>query len=216
MSDLADKVLIVGGGGHCKVIIEVFRAMGREPAGILDPHTKESHVLGVAVLGGDDQIERLFEMGYRHAHVAIGLNSLRRRLGTKLKHLGFELARALHPSAIVSPSAEVDEGVAVLPNAVIHTNAHVSGLAIINTGAIVEHDCFIGVAAHVAPRSVMGGGVVIEDEVLFGIGAVARPLCRVGARAIVGAGAVVIGAVEPDSVVVGAPARAVKRRSETA
>lgn len=181
--------------------------MGCEPAGILDPHTSDRDILGVAVFGGDDLMERLFEMGYRRAHVAIGQNSLRRRLGTQLKNLGFELVNAIHPSAVISPSAELGEGISVMPNAVIHTKARVSALAIVNTGAIIEHDCFIGVATHVAPRSVMGGNVVIEDEVLFGIGAVARPLSRIGARATIGAGAVVIGTIEPDLVATGVPAR---------
>lgn len=211
MNTFAHRVVIVGGGGHSKVIIEVFRAMGCEPACILDPHTSNRDILGVAVFGGDDQMGRLFEMGYRRAHVAIGQNSLRRRLGTELKNLGFELVNALHPSAVISPSAELGEGVSVMPNAIIHTKARVSALAIVNTGAIVEHDCFVGVATHVAPRSVMGGNVVLEDEVLFGIGAVARPLSRVGARATIGAGAVVIGTIEADLVAVGTPARANNR-----
>jgi len=207
----ADQVLIVGGGGHSKVIIEVFRAMGCEPAGIVDPHTTHQDVMGVAVLGGDDQMARHFEMGYRRAHVAIGQNSLRRRLGTELKNLGFELVNALHPSAIISPSAELGEGISVMPNAIIHTKARVSALSIVNTGAIVEHDCFIGVGTHLAPRSVIGGSVVIEDEVLFGIGAVARPRSHIGARATIGAGAVVIGTIEPDLVAIGIPARSSKR-----
>jgi UDP-perosamine 4-acetyltransferase len=207
VNTLADKILIVGGGGHSMVIIEVFRAMGCEPAGILDPHFKDREVLGVAVLGGDDQAEGLFEAGYRRAHVAIGNNPLRRRLGENLKKLGYQLVNAIHPSAVISPTAELGDGIAVMPNAVVHTRAKVSTLAIINTGAIVEHDCFIGVAAHIAPRSVMGGNVVIGDEVLFGIGSVARPLSCIGSHATVGAGAVVIGAINPGAVVTGVPAR---------
>jgi UDP-perosamine 4-acetyltransferase len=205
------NVLIVGGGGHSKVVIEIFRSTGHEPAGILDPHTKERHVLGVTVMGGDDKAEELFESGYRYAHVAIGENALRRRIGDRLKHIGFTLMNALHPSAVISPSAEIGDGVAVMANAVINAKARVADFVIVNTGAIVEHDCSVGIATHVAPRSVMGGNVVLDDGVLFGIGAVARPLSRIGARAVVGAGAVVIGVIEADAIVAGSPARLLKR-----
>lgn len=205
------NVLIVGGGGHAKVVIEVFRSAGHEPAGVLDPHTSEHHVLGVPVLGGDDRAQQLFKDGYLHAHVAIGENALRQRIGDRLKEMGFGLMNALHPSAVVSPSAELGVGIAVMANAVINAKACVSDFVIVNTGAIVEHDCLVGVGTHVAPRSVMGGNVVLEGCVLFGIGAVARPLSRVGARAVVGAGSVIIGTIDADSIVAGNPARVLRQ-----
>lgn len=205
------NVLIVGGGGHAKVVIEVFRSAGHEPACILDPHTSEQHVLGVPVLGGDDRAQQLFEDGYLHAHVAIGENGLRQRIGDRLKEMGFCLMNALHPRAVISPSAELGVGIAVMANAVINAKACVSDFVIVNTGAIVEHDCLVGVGTHVAPRSVMGGNVVLEGGVLFGIGAVARPLSRVGARAVVGAGSVIIGTIDADSIVAGNPARVLRQ-----
>lgn len=200
-------ILLIGGGGHCKVVIDVLRAGGVEPAGILDPHTKAVELLGVPILGGDDQAERLFQLGYCRALVAVGDNALRHRIGKRLTTLGFSFFTAIHPSAVVSPSAILGEGIVVMPNAVINAGARVGAFTIVNTAAIVEHDCIVGDASHNAPRSVLGGNVVLEDEVFFGIGAVARPLSRVGARTIVGAGAVVVGTIGPDLVVIGMPAR---------
>jgi UDP-perosamine 4-acetyltransferase len=201
------RVIIVGGGGHAKVVADVLRAAGWDPAGLLDPNPSTDAVEGVPVLGGDEVSQSLFDQGYRSALVAIGRNDLRRRLGTRLRGIGFEIVTAVHPSAVVSPSARIGQGVVVMPLAVINAGARIGAFAIVNTGAIVEHDCIIGEAAHVAPRSVMGGNVSIGEEVLFGVGAVARPLSIIGARAVVGAGSVVVGEILPDRTVTGCPAR---------
>jgi UDP-perosamine 4-acetyltransferase len=201
------RVIVIGGGGHAKVVLDVLRATGWEPAGLLDPSPAESVVDGVPVLGGDELSQSLFDQGYRNAFVAIGRNDLRRKLGARLRQIGFEVVTAVHPSAIVSPSAMIGRGVVVMPLGVINAAARIGDFAIINTGAIVEHDCVIGEAAHVAPRSAMGGNVTIGEEVLFGVGSVARPLSVIGARATVGVGSVVIGEVPPGQTVVGSPAR---------
>lgn len=208
-----DQVLLIGGGGHCKVVIDVFRAAHCEPFGILDPHLTESDIFGVPVLGGDERASDLFEQGYQRAFVAIGENSVRRRIAARFMEIGFELVTAIHPSAVISTSARVESGSIVMPNAVINANARVGAFSIVNTAAIVEHDCVLGVAVHAAPRSVMGGNVTLEDEVLFGIGAVARPGASIGARTIVGAGAVVIGKIGANLVVGGIPARVLRGKS---
>jgi UDP-perosamine 4-acetyltransferase len=208
------RVIIVGGGGHAKVVIDVLRAAAWEPAGLLDPGAAGKVVDGVPVLGGDELSQSLFEQGYRNSFVAIGANGLRRRLGERLRAIGFENITAIHPSAVVSPSAVIGRGVVVMPLAVINAAARIGDYAIINTGAIVEHDCVIGEAAHVAPRSVMGGQVAIGDEALFGVGSVARPLSVVGPRTIVGVGSVVIGEIPAAQTVMGSPARARRNASK--
>jgi UDP-perosamine 4-acetyltransferase len=207
MSARDRRIIIVGGGGHAKVVADVLRAAGWEPAGLLDPNPAHDTVLGVPVLGGDELSQSLFDQGYRNAFVAIGRNDLRRKLGRRLREIGFEIVTAVHPSAVVSPSAKIGQGVVVMPLAVINAGARIGDFAIVNTGAIVEHDCAIGEAAHVAPRSAMGGNVSVGEEVLFGVGAVARPLSVIGARAVVGVGSVVIGEVATDRTVSGSPAR---------
>lgn len=201
------QVLVIGGGGHCKVVVEVLRAAGWTPCGILDPRAASPFVLGVPVLGGDEMAPELFEQGQRHAFVALGLNRLRHQLCLKLRSIGFELVTAVHPSATISPSAAIGSGTVIMPHAVINAEARVGEFAIVNTGAIVEHDCAVGTAAHIAPRSVMGGNVKLGEEVLFGIGAVARPWSEVGSRTVVGAGSVVVGHVGAGLTVAGAPAR---------
>jgi UDP-perosamine 4-acetyltransferase len=200
-------VIVIGAGGHCKVVLDVLRATGWQPAGILDPSPSRPEVLGIPVLGGDEMATELRDRGYKRAIVAIGKNSLRRQIAQLLVETGFDLVTAVHPAAVVSPSADLGQGVVVMPNAVINADARIGAVAIVNTAAIVEHDCVLGEATHVAPRSVLGGNVVLGEEVVFGIGATARPMSRVGDRTVVGAGAVVIGELGSDLVVTGVPAR---------
>jgi UDP-perosamine 4-acetyltransferase len=207
MTAVDRRVIVVGAGGHAKVVIEALRSTRWEPAGLLDPHAAIEKLLGVPLLGGDSKGDELFRAGYRRAFIAIGRNDLRCTLGQRFSSIGFELITIVHPSAVVAHSAVLGRGVLVMPQAVINAEARIDDYAIINTAAVVEHDCIVGRGVHIGPRSVMGGQVVIEEEVLFGIGAVARPLSSIGARAIVGAGAVVIGQIRGGQVVIGAPAR---------
>lgn len=201
-------LVLVGAGGHAKVVIDIVRALsGYTLIGLLDPGAANRSVSDVPVLGGDDHARQLRAEGCRHGLVAVGRNDLRVRLGLELMDIEFELLTVIHPSAVVSSAAELGQEGVVMANAVINSHARIGAHCIINTGAIVEDDCVVGDGAHIAPRSVMGGCCAIGSEVLFGIGAVARPGCRVGNRAVVGAGAVVISDIPPDLVVIGIPAR---------
>jgi UDP-perosamine 4-acetyltransferase len=207
------RVLIIGAGGHAKVVIDVLRSANWSPYGLLDPHPHRPTVLEVPVLGSDEVAATLFEQGIRNAIVAIGENALRHRLGRALQDIGYSVVTAIHATATISPSATLGVGVVVMPHAVVNAEVRVGDFAIINTGAVIEHDCVLGEAVHIAPRAVLGGKVTIGDEVLFGVGAIARPLSRIGANAIVGAGAVVIGTILQNETVVGIPARPIGQRN---
>jgi sugar O-acyltransferase (sialic acid O-acetyltransferase NeuD family) len=138
--------------------------------------------------------------------LAIGTNRRRAELG---RRLGKWLSPpAIHPSAVVSPSARLGDGTVVLPGVVINAGAVIGEGVILNSRAIVEHGCFVGDYAHVSPGAVLCGEVTIGAETWIGAGAVVIQQMNIGRRSIVGAGAVVIREVAPDSTVVGNPARA--------
>lgn len=201
------QVVVIGGGGHAKVAIEVLRADRWPLVGVLDPQIEARDVLGVPVLGGDERLPALRGAGIGLAFVAVGSNASRLQIGRRAEALGFELATAVHPSASISPSARLGAGVVVMPQATINAKACIGDLAIVNTGAIVEHDCVVEEAAHLAPRSVIAGGVRVGAGVLFGVGAVARPGAVIGEWATVGAGSVVLGEIAAGAIVAGVPAR---------
>lgn len=200
-------LLLVGGGGHAKVVIDIAHAAGFSVVGFLDSDPAAPPIGEVRRLGDDATAAALRAQGLALAFVALGDNRLRRKIGERLRAEGFRLATLVHPSAVVSPSASIGEGTVIMPLAVVNAAARIGDYVIVNTGAIVEHDCVLGDGVHVAPRSALGGCCTLGEGVFFGIGACARPLSRIGAGATVGAGAVVVGEIMANIVVVGAPAR---------
>jgi UDP-perosamine 4-acetyltransferase len=209
LSDLSSgrRLLVIGGGGHAAVVIDVARAAGFHPVAILDSARVGSSCNRVEVIGGDAMASDLLDQGIDAAVVAVGDNRSRIRLGVELKRIGFELPLLLHPSAIVSPSATVGEGTVIMPLAVINADAVVGRLVIVNTAAVVEHDCIIGDGAHVAPGCRLGGNVAVGGQSLLGIGSVVRPGGRIGEFAVVGAGSTVIGNLGGHCIASGTPAR---------
>jgi UDP-perosamine 4-acetyltransferase len=200
-------VVIIGAGGHAKVVIEALQAAGfPPPLGCIDPQPPTSTVLGVPVLGGDEILERLRAGGAVAAVVALGGNALRLRIGDRLAAMGFALPAVLHPASQRSPSAVVEEGAVVMARACLGPETRIGRLAIVNTNAVVEHDNIIGAGAHVAPGCALAGNVSIGARALVGVGSAVRPGIVIGEDAVVGAGSAVVRDVPPGARVAGAPA----------
>jgi len=140
--------------------------------------------------------------------VAVGDLALRRRIIDSLTAIA---GIVVHPSAVVSPDALLEEGAFVGPGAIINPGARIGAHAIINSGAIIEHDCAIGANVHVSPGAVLGGDVRVGADTLIGLGARVLPGRRIGASVTVGAASLVLEDVVAGSVVVGVPARAIQR-----
>lgn len=205
-------LLVIGAGGHAAVVIEVARAAGWTPLLALDPGA-QTEVLGVPVRGGDDLIEEVLAEGLIDAGtVAIGSNTLRRKLGEKLRSLGCDTPAIIHPTAVASSSAQIGAGTVVMAGAIINARACIGDDCIINTGAIIEHDCILEDGVHAAPRSVMGGTCRVGSGSLFGIGSSMRPGTTIGANVVVGAGSVVVTSIADGITVVGNPATPLAKR----
>jgi UDP-perosamine 4-acetyltransferase len=206
------RCVLLGGGGHAKVIIEALRGQYPDIAlCVLQPlkGTSPGEVLGVPVVGDDADLPGLVKEGAGYFVVALGAVGDNRpraalfRLG--LTH-GLEPLTVQHHSAIVSPSAVLARGCQILAGAVVAAEAHIGSNAIVNTRAVVEHDCRVGEHAHVASGAVLAGGVQVGPQAHIGAGAVVRQSMRVGPGAVVGAGAAVIRDVAGGDTVVGVPA----------
>jgi UDP-perosamine 4-acetyltransferase len=201
------RLLVIGAGGHAKVVIEVARAAGWTPVAALDPR-RTSDVLGVPVQGTDDDIAAFWARGaVDGAVVAIGENRIRQALAHSVRGLGCPTVIIVHPAAVVAASARIGDGVVVMAGAIINADASIGRDCIINTAAIVEHDCILEEGVHAAPRSVMGGTCRLGRGTLFGIGATVRPGIAIGKGVMVGAGAVVVSDIADYTMVVGNPAR---------
>jgi UDP-perosamine 4-acetyltransferase len=205
------SVVVIGAGGHAKVIIELLRAAGEyEIYGCTDPAAKDASVLDVPVLGTDEILIALPGLGIRLAMPAIGDNAARLAAARSARELGFGWANAIGPRATISPSARLGHGIAIMNGAVVNAGTRIADLAIINTGTVVDHDCDIGEAAHIGPGSTLAGKVIVGAGAFVGAGSTVIPGVRIGEGAVVGAGSVVIRNVSPRSVVGGVPAKPLK------
>lgn len=202
------ELLILGAGGHGKVVAEAARDGGdwRRIAFLDDRHPDLDHVLDWPVLGRCEDAADL-RADFTHAAVAIGDAGLRLAWLERLAALGYRLDPIVHPSASISRSARLDAGVVVLAQAAINAGAIVGRGSIVNTGASVDHDCLLGEGVHVCPGARIAGEVRIGDGSWIGIGASVVQCLTIGRGVTVGAGAAVIADVADDLTVVGVPAR---------
>lgn len=207
-----EKIILIGGGGHAKVLIDLIRTSGQfEIAGILDPLLEiKSAFLGIPVIGSDDMLEELFSTGIRNACIAVGSirdNSKRKTLYEQVKKIGFVAPHLIHPKTIVSRKAQIADAVQIMAGAIIQAESIIGENTIVNTGSIIEHDCKIGKHVHVCPGVVISGDCVIGDGAFIGAGSVVIQGLKIGENSIVGAGAVVVSDVADSKVVMGVPAK---------
>ncbi len=214
------RVIGLGAGGHAKVVIEILQLIGSyELAGLLDPKRElwGTEVLGVPVLGDDSLLPHLYERGLRHAFIGLGSagdTRPRRRLYEETHRQGFQVVSAIHPQAIISPSAQVGPGPTIMAGAIINAAARLGENVLVNTGAIVEHDCVIGAHVHIATGARLASTVHVDEGAHIGAGAVVRQGIHIGRHSIVGAGAVVVADVPDGVVVAGVPARVLRQVNE--
>ena len=202
-------VLVIGAGGHAKVVIEALMRMNEEIIGATDadPAKLGSECQGVPVLGGDEVADGHGPGGVMLANGIGGSVEGRRAVYRRFKESGYEFLTIIHPSATVAADAELGEGAQVMAGAVIQPAARIGHNAIINTGATVDHDCAIAEHAHIAPGATLCGAVTVADGAFVGAGATVIQGVSIGADATIGAGAVVIDDVAPGAAVNGVPAR---------
>jgi sugar O-acyltransferase (sialic acid O-acetyltransferase NeuD family) len=207
------SILIYGASGHGKVIIDIVEKEGKyKIAGLLDDNSKlgGKEFCGYPIVGGFEMLKN----DLRHSSAlifAIGDNSTRKKLWEKVKPMGYELSRAVHPSVQIGKEVLIGSGTVVMANVVINSETRIGENVIINTGVTVDHDCLIGDYVHISPGTHLGGNVEIGDLTHLGIGVSIIPNIKIGKGVIIGAGAVVVEDIPHYVTAVGVPAKVIKR-----
>ena len=205
--------LVLGGGGHAKVVIDALRAAGlAERIGVVDddPRLAGGVVGTVPVVGGDEFLKIAAAEGFDRFIAGVGGlrdNEARQRVFRKGLEAGLTPLTVVHPSAVVSPEAPLGVGTFLAAGVIVNACAEIGDNAVINTAAVVEHDCRVGDHASVGPVATVLGGAVIAECAYVGASAVVLPAVTIGVGACVGAGAVVLRDVAAQARVAGVPAR---------
>jgi sugar O-acyltransferase (sialic acid O-acetyltransferase NeuD family) len=201
------RFVVIGGGGHAKVVIASIEAAGDVVLHVLDddPSRWGTTLLGRPVMGPVSQ-----ELVPRDAHavLAIGAGRVRSALAAKLS---VRWGTVVHPSAVVHSSVVLGEGTVVFAGAVIQPDTTVGPHVIINTSASVDHDGNLGAYVHIAPGVHLAGQVTVGEGTLVGVGSAVIPQITIGAWSTVGAGSAVVHDVADGVTVAGRPARAVTK-----
>ena len=204
------KVVIIGAGGHAKVIVDILRKdPDIELKGCTDRRSG-GFVLNVPVLGDDAILPNLYRQGIHHAFIALGNNAVRHKAYQEALELGFQFVNAISPFACISDSAVLGTGIAVMPGAIVNAEAVIGNNCIINTGASLDHDCNIGDSCHIAPGCNLSGNVTVGTGTFAGIGSKVIDGIQIGEWSIIGGGSVVIRDIPSSCTAVGVPAKVIK------
>ena len=201
-------IVVVGAGGHARVIVSALRASGELVAAVFDDARElwGKKLLGVPITGPVDELREFTGQ----AVIGIGDARTRKSLVDRLK---IHWATVIHPHSFVHPAVPLGEGSVVFAGAVVQPESVIGSHAIINTSATVDHNCIVENYVQVAPGANLCGNVSVGVGTFVGANAVIIENLRVGRWSTVGAGAVVIRDLPDNVVAVGCPAKIIKLAS---
>jgi len=212
MSAAARPLVLLGAGGHARVLVALARSAGYPVLGVCDPALAKDAVSSwedLDVLGDDGTLDRFapdrVALMLGVGQLAVG--TLRERLYASWRARGYDFPALVHPAAWVAPGVVLGDGVQVMAGAVIQPGCEIGENSIINTRAGVDHDCRIGRDVHVAPGATLCGSVTVEDGAFIGAGATGSQGVRIGRGAVVGAGVTLSRDLTPRTTILGAANR---------
>lgn len=210
------KIIIIGSGGHAKVVADIILTREKELkenlkiVGFLDDNFKNlkyDNIFDIPILGDLKNIKKFTNENYFFV-IAIGNNDIRKKISENYSKLNYYTA--IHPRSIISREVKIGVGTVVMANVVINPNSIIGKHCILNTSSVIEHDNKLGSYVHISPNATLCGGVNIDNNSWIGAGSVVKQQVSVGENVIVGAGSIVIKNVEDNIIIVGNPAKNIK------
>ncbi len=197
-----NRLMIIGAGGHGKVIADIALKNGYKDISFLDDNAT-GKCLDFPIIGISAKMDMMND-GKTDFIIAVGNNQIRKKIAESHKVNWIKL---IHPSAQIAYGAEIGEGTVVMAGAIINPDAKVGKHCIINSCAVIEHDNQLGDFVHVSPNAALGGTVHVGDMTHIGIGATIRNNITIGKNTLVGAGAVVVKNITDVGTYIGVPAQ---------
>ena len=209
------KVVVIGSGGHAKVIIDIILQKNKilddnlKIIGILDDKYNEDEKIELFEIPIISKIEKILELPKDIYYViAIGNNSVRKKIAEKYSDKKF--ITLIHPKATIGEKVNIEDGTVIMAGAIINSYTKIGKHCILNTGSIIEHDNVIKDYVHISPNATLCGGVTIEEETWVGAGTTIIQEKKIGKKVTLGAGSVVVKNMQKDCIAMGNPANQIK------
>lgn len=209
---MKEKIVVIGGGGHAKVVISILKKLNAyEIVGFTELEKKTS-ILGVEYLGTDEILQDLFYDGIKNAVIGLGqikTSEIRRKIVKIAEEIGFKFPSILSPDSIVNEEVKIGAGTIVMDGVIINSGTEIGNFSIINTNCSIDHDCNIGDFTHIAPGVTLSGEVKIGNNVLVGTGANVIQQIFITDLSIISAGSSVQKSITQKGIYRGIPAKLV-------
>jgi UDP-perosamine 4-acetyltransferase len=210
---MIDKVIVIGGGGHAKVVISILKKLNiYNIVGYTDNEDK-GPLLSAKYIGKDDVLNNYYQ-NHNVKNVVMGLGQLnsseyRRLISDKIKRIGYNFPCVISPAAIVNEDVKIGLGTVIMDGVVINSGTKIGDFCIVNTKTSIDHDCKIGDYVHVAPGVTICGGVKIGSNTFIGAGSTIIQYKNISDNVIIAAGATVINSINEPGSYCGIPAKRV-------
>ena len=197
------SIIMIGGGGHARVLISTLAENGKKIEGITVAEQEKvgQTVLGCSVIGTDDvlsqyppdRVNLVNGIGY------IGKEKIRQKVFKHFKKLGYTFEKVIHPSAMIAKDVQIGEGVQAMAGSIVQVASVLNENCIINTNTSIDHDCAVGTDVHIAPGVTVCGTVQIGSGTFIGAGSTLGPNINIGRNCFIGAGSVVLDDVDDET-----------------
>lgn len=199
---MCKEVIIIGAGGHGRVIADIIEKSGDKVLGFLDDKREEKEFFDYPILGKISDINKFYDKEF---FIAIGNNLIRKKIASENSKLKFYTA--IHPSAVISRGVEIGCGTCVMAGCVINANTKIGRHSIINSGSVVEHDNQISDYVHLSPGAVLCGTVSVGECTHIGAGVTVRNNISITDETVIGVGAAVVSDIKIPGTYCGVPAK---------
>ena len=207
------KIIIIGGGGHAKVLIDLIDKSNKfQIVGIVDPKkNKNEKINGIKVLGNDNVLPKYQKKGVKFLALGVGADAhkLKNRvlIWEKLRKQGFKFPALIHKNTIISKNTEIGEGAQIFCYSVVNSGASIGANVVLNTNSIIEHGCKISDNVFTGSRVTICGDVKVERNSFIGANVCILPKVQIKKNVVIAAGSVVINNIGKNKKIKGVPAK---------